>query len=821
MSSPDSDGSVLVANRSPLLTTTRRNVTSIAWSGFPSDVVAIDWSIGTALGTEDFLPATWVGPVAGAESGEGWAEIREGRLFVGAGDTAAAGEYLGDLEEIEALQAGEPAAQAVAGRQFALELGLCLYHRVRAYLESGGHGAILVEVCVLEDGDVAVTPINNTLSVVIEPGTASAARRRRDGPSAALRLTIEATEVPDDAVLLAGALSDGELAASTVAISAEYRAYIQPLSTLETLRSRSLWGRTIVPMGLAGFVSAPYSGMFPDPMQVTGHFPSSHPALAAGARVAELLVFDVGSGVWRQLWDSCGTVAPVRAVDSVSVPLCDTRAMRDRLYEAPNEPRRRALEADPFDSRAQLLLVALDPDFVNTAPQAKSASLEAEGAVTLVYRLQATDAEGDAFTFRLTRLPERGTALLLDGGTLHYTPSCEQCAPAEDVIEFEARETLQHEGEPLVSNVGVLRIRVVPKNRDPVLLSHLGAGCAVVGSDPVTGEGCNQLAWGTPSSPVRLRPWRRELGAAPLPLVGAADAIWDTLSFRLEAQNGAVSTLAPEARGLTPELVALFETESKPTDPNAPSLTFTFTTGEYRPKPGFVGEDLIAIAALDNHGKLSLPLYLQITVEEPSCGQGAWDNATGSCVCSPGWEGDYCDSALPAGPDASGDGAGSSTTVALAAAIAVLVALILLVIVIVVLRRRRRGDEAGHKTTPVGTSSRDGGAVEDQELTAFSGKSLKAEGHVTTNPLFLAPSMETEMDAGSTLVDGGYTDVTDEAESAGTSPYSVVAWGSAEDALEAEAPSGYLDVGEDVENGGAYEEENFGFGFEVDLEETV
>ena len=659
----------------PLLRTTRGDILSIGWSNMQGEIDTIDWTVGTEFNMADVLPPTWVGPAGDLPTGQaGWAEVRQARLFIG--DEGFPGRYLGDLDEVGNLEQRNPdlAQQEPGSSLFDLEPGTCLHHRVRAWSPAQTATSLHALICIMQSGDVVVTPVDGGLAVNISSGPAAAARRRRaedDLPLPYVHLTAPAGSASGTA-LVVGTLTMAQMrAAYHGGPSAEFRVYVtDPTRTLPTDVSRSLLRRRATYAGLSFYINLPFAGTIHTVLQLQAHLdPAARPP---AGQVAALLFFEPMSGVWRQVADSCGHAATVLDALTLEVQLCSTRNVTDRLFDNKHLP----LPERYFGQRTQFALAWIDTAFVNTAPRATTPgvirqTLDADGALQV--QLTATDAEHDAVYFVLVQGAGPGQTTLSADGWLRYVDgnctAASPCPPSTLTVRYQAVERLQHEGKPLSSPVASLRIDMRPPNQRP-LLYVVDTWVAAGSNDSVTG-------WRAALHRLEVPALAADEAERALPLLAAVDHEWDALQVQCAAQHGTMRVAKTPA-----STASVFG--ALPASASAQYMRPSWWRGTYHPGGEFTGLDHVMCYAEDREGLLSFAVQVDVPVTDPCANGGLWNGTV--CACADGYYGDYCQQVE------SQDSAGA-TGVALYAGAAAGALVVVLVAVLACLAWRRRAEQ--------------------------------------------------------------------------------------------------------------------------------
>lgn len=608
-----------------VLTTTRADVISLAWAGLRGTVEIIDWTLGTEAGLQDILPPTVVGPGPRYGGRQGWAEVRDGFLFVGEVN-ATDQQNLGPMADLAAVGRAAPLDVGLLADKLLLEPGVCVYHRLRAFTAAGASSAIHAMVCILDNGGSIITPLDGTLFADVDAsGVSTGGRRRREAPQEPPFATLAADNVPADAALLIGPLSQEELRARYAgASSSMYIPYVSnPYTTLH-LVTRSLLARRVTYMGLSLHVGLLQGVVLTEAATVT----ATLGPIATPGQIPAILFWDVSAGVWRELYDSCG-VQPIVVPEqrTVSALLCRTRDVPDRVYGVP--PRQPLAF---FSLNTQLLLVSMDPGFVNTAPRVITESATvAEGGV-LELDLEYIDDEGDLCELELVGPAVLQGAAMVSQGVLRYVPACSECALHTVSVHVVARERLQHEGQPLVSAVREVRIEVTPVNLPPRLLL-------------VTGEPPASVFQAAPAL-LRLGNFRNTGEPIPLPIVAAVDESAVNLTVRDPSGTSGKFTWVSgaEKAGLQATLAAGYaETQRGASTKPATPLHLDVSRGWLLPAPGLTGRQEVRYYARDHQGAFSGILAVQFSLL-PGCDNGGvLDPATGVCTCPSPFIGLFCE----------------------------------------------------------------------------------------------------------------------------------------------------------------------------------
>lgn len=604
-----------------VLTTTRDDIISIRWSGVKGEIEAMDWTLGTEGGLEDILPPTWVGPGPKFGGAIGFAEVRDGQLFIGEVDQSDQ-INVGTMLDLAQLNNPDPVDPKLYKQNLRLEPGVCVHHRIRAHTAAGVISSAFAAVCIMPDGSAIVTPVDEALILSVDAeGVNVGGRRRRSAGDAddTLEVVLDASPAPKDAAMKVGVLSDDELTRAYAGASAAYLPYISnPYTTLH-LVTRSLLQRNAKYLGLSLFAGLLEQVTMDKPVTMTVHFDKTRDW---SRQMPSVLFWDVSASVWRQVYDTCG-VAPVvdYGAGTLVLQLCSTNRTKDRLFEVD------AGTPAMFSLTTQFIVASIDKQFVSTAPRVTVPTMSVREGSTLTQALAYTDGEGDVADVALSGGVSRGQASVA-GGVLTYVPDCVLCGPHQVAVQLVATERLQHEGRPLASQVTTVTINVAPINRPPSLLLANDDGS--LSRAPASLELMTVVNRGQPLK---------------LPTVFAADAGGVTLTASAPdgslawSSSGRLSALASSLGGaLDPAMIGYPASSTVP-------FRYAALEGTFSPSLDKTGDVEVRFIARDDQGAFGDVFVAVVTLTAPCDNDGVFRD--GTCRCTPRWRGDTCQELNP------------------------------------------------------------------------------------------------------------------------------------------------------------------------------
>lgn len=689
----------------PILTTTNNEHVSIRWDGIGGDIEQVTWELGTEFGASDILRPVFVGPGPNEGGHKGWAEVRDGYLFVGEDKARADQRNLGSMVDVASVDNTDIDQAQNVGVLMRLPPGVCVYHRLTAYTAALVASEFDAVACVMLDGHVILTPVNGTFDFTLfksgdvlatntsDPQYTLGRDRRRaaaEGPEGAGGVVTDGEQVVDDGItmtflsannsdttaMMGGLLTPQQLASRYAgAGSVVLKSYIADPRTTDHLVDRALVGRDMTYLDFSFFLgivnvsveeASLRRGVLYQRALMTTSFPLS---LLPAGQVPATVYWDPQVGRWRLVRDTCGVEeeallgSNVRPDDATLIArLCSTRNAPAKVWNTTQ-----AAAREFFGTNTQFALVAIAPGFVNTPPAVTAAHLEVSEGRVIEYPLQYSDAERDVAHIRIVTPPARGTAEIVDN-VLFYRPDCVRCRPYTVEVVVAATEVVQHEGPPAVSARSVVTIDVWPNNRPPVLLVRLPDG-----------------AWQKAGDGYEVAVAPSAEGVFRLPAVAAVDGSAVALSGT--APTGSLAWDNATAAAIAAVLPSQIDASLLVNNPT--SVQVSALTGTFRPLNETQGWQPVHFEAVDESFLYSDPLTLSVYVDacyylvdgEPC--EPLTPSAEGESSC----EARVCVTKSVV-ETAAGDSTASSLVAVIAGALVGL--LLLLVVLFVVLYRRRR-----------------------------------------------------------------------------------------------------------------------------------